>query len=158
MDAALFSQVRAQRFESFHWWNSSTAALGLFGPPNFGIQHIEEMVQFRKDWEKKGALAATGGDSAMGPVAGMGGGGVVAWDNFSYFDPSDKYSADGTFEYLEAQAKYLAEHKLGGQFGRANALKGEQTVKKFLKKYAIKPWQILQCESISLSSQIKEAT
>ena len=33
------------------------SALGLFGPPNFGIQHIEEMVQFRKDWEKKGALA-----------------------------------------------------------------------------------------------------
>ena len=58
----------------------------------------------------------------MGPVAGMGGGGGVAWDNFFYFDPSDKDSADGTFEYLEAQAKYLAEHKLGGEFGRANAL------------------------------------
>ena len=58
----------------------------------------------------------------MGPVAGMGGGGVVAWDNFFYFDPYDKSSADGAFEYLEAEAKYLAEHKLGGEFGRANAL------------------------------------
>jgi len=28
----------------------------------------------------------------MGPVAAMGGGGGVGWDNFFYFDPSDKYS------------------------------------------------------------------
>jgi hypothetical protein len=100
-------------------WDSS---LGMISPPDFGIQYIEEMVAYRKSWEKKGALVATGGDSAMGPVAGMGGGGMIAFDNFFYFDPHDKESTNGAFDYCDAQAKYVAEHKLGPEFSRTNAL------------------------------------
>jgi glycolate oxidase len=100
-------------------WDSS---LGLIGPPDYGTQYIEEMVAYRKSWEEKGALVATGGDSAMGPVAGFGGGGIIAFDNFFYFDPYDKESTEGACEYCDAQAKYVAEHKYGPEFSRANAL------------------------------------
>jgi hypothetical protein len=100
-------------------WDSS---LGMIGPPDFGIQYIEEMVEYRKSWEQKGALVATGGDSAMGPIAGMGGGGMVGFDNFFFYDPHDKASVEGACEYCDSQAKYMAEHKLGPDFSRVNAL------------------------------------
>lgn len=39
-----------------------------------------------------------------------------------FYDPHDKASVEGAFEYCESQAKYMAEHKLGPDFSRANAL------------------------------------
>lgn len=100
-------------------WDSSQ---GMFGPPDFGTKHIEEMVEYRKSWERKGVICDTGGDSAMGPAAGLGGGAMIAFDHFCYFDPADKESVDGTFDYYEAEAKYMAENKLGIELGRMNAL------------------------------------
>ena len=101
---------------------SSDSGNGLIGPPSFGTSQIEDVVKFRESWEKKGSLALTAGDCAIGPVAGMGGGGIIAFDNFAHFDPCDKKSIEGAFEFYEASAKMMRENKRGPEFGRVNAL------------------------------------
>jgi hypothetical protein len=101
---------------------TSDSGNGLIGPPSFGTPQIEEVVKFREGWEMKGAVVSGGGDCAMGPVAGMGGGGITAFDNFVYFDPFDRESTEGAFELYEASAKMMRENRRGPEFGRVNAL------------------------------------
>ncbi|MFC1932107.1 FAD-binding oxidoreductase [Chloroflexota bacterium] len=94
---------------------------GLRGVPDFGTAHIEEITEFKREWEKKGKIVAAGGDCTMGGIALIGGGGGAVWENFTHFDPHDKESTEGTFEFFEATAKYGREHKLGTPIERANA-------------------------------------
>ena len=35
---------------------------GTFGPPDYGTSSVEEITEFKKEWEKKGAIVAAGGD------------------------------------------------------------------------------------------------
>ena len=93
---------------------------GMSGSPDFGTAHIEEVTEFKKEWEKKGNIVAAGGDSTMGGLALIGGGGSTVWENFTHFDPYDKESTEGTFEFFEATAKYGKEHNLGTAMERAN--------------------------------------
>jgi glycolate oxidase len=86
---------------------------GMVGPPDFGASHIEEVSDFKREWEKKGAIVAAGGDCTMGGIGYMGGGGITMWENFTHFDPSDRDSTEGTCEFFDASYRYGVEHGLG---------------------------------------------
>ncbi len=95
-------------------------AFGLFGAPDFGIRYMDEVSAFKSDWEKKGNIVAAGGDCTMGGLALVGGGGGTVWENFTHFDPHDKESTEGTFEFFEAEAQWCREHKFPSM-SRTNA-------------------------------------
>ncbi len=95
---------------------------GMVGVPDFGTQHIEEAAEFKAQWEKKGSIVAAGGDCTMGGLALVGGGGGTVWENFTHFDPHDKESTEGTFEFFEASSKYIRENDLGPAMERANTV------------------------------------
>jgi hypothetical protein len=94
---------------------------GLAGPPDYGIKYVEEAGEFKSQWEKKGAIVEAGGDCMMGGIATIGGGATVVWENFTCFDPYDKESTVGTFEFFEATSKYGISKKWGSGMERSNA-------------------------------------
>jgi hypothetical protein len=49
-------------------------------------------------------IAATGGDSAMGSLSGIGGGGATGWEFFVNFDAYDKESIKGTCEFIDGNS------------------------------------------------------
>jgi glycolate oxidase len=93
---------------------------GLAGSPDYGIQYIEEASEFKKEWEKKGAMVAAGGDCTMGGIGVMGGGGATVWENFAHFDPYNKFSTEGTLEFFNATAKLGAEKGWGPPMEKQN--------------------------------------
>jgi hypothetical protein len=93
---------------------------GLFGPPDYGTQHIEDITNFKIEWEKKGQIVAAGGDCTMGGIGGMGGGGSMAWENFTHFDPHDKESTEGTLDFFNAATKFGMEKGYGPGMEKMN--------------------------------------
>lgn len=57
----------------------------------------------------------------MGAVGCLGGGGHFSVENFVHFDPYDKFSVEGTFDFFEASSKFNAENKLQADRSRMNA-------------------------------------
>jgi hypothetical protein len=101
-------------------------AFGLMGSIDFGAQRAEEAGQFKKEWEKKGAIVPQGGDAMMGPLGGQGGGGTGLWENFTCFDPHDRASTEGTLEFFRACTEYGRERRWGGPMENMNgAARGE---------------------------------
>jgi glycolate oxidase len=95
---------------------------GLNGSPDFGTRHIEEASAFKAEWEKKDTfMVDQGGDSAMGPIGGSGGGGTVGWECFTCFDPHDKKSTEGTCEFFEATTRIGKERGWGPGMERGQA-------------------------------------
>ncbi len=95
-------------------------AFGLPGSPDFGIQFIEEMTEFKKEWEKKGNIVAAGGDCTMGGIGVMGGGGATIWENFAHFDPASKKSTEGCLAFFDATAKLGIEKGWGPPMEKQN--------------------------------------
>ena len=85
---------------------SYDGCFGLPGSADFGASNAEEAGKFKKEWEKQGAVVEAGGDCQMGPIGGQGGGGTCLWENFTCFDPSDKFSTEGTLEFFDAATEY----------------------------------------------------
>jgi len=81
---------------------SYDGCFGFLGAGDLGAANAEEASQFKKEWEKRGAIVAAGGDCMMGPIGGQGGGGTCLWENFTCFDPYDKASIEGTLEFFDA--------------------------------------------------------
>ena len=79
---------------------------GLQGTPDYGTQFMEEVTEFKREWETKGQIVAAGGDCAMGGIGVMGGGGATVWENFAHFDPHDKESTEGTLDFFNASSAY----------------------------------------------------
>ncbi|MGD0487056.1 MAG: FAD-binding oxidoreductase [Syntrophorhabdales bacterium] len=104
------------------------------GPPDFTASYIPGAIEFKKSWEKKGAIVAAGGDSGMGGIGGMGGGGSVGIESFVHFDPHDKFSTEGTFEYYEAVVKYERENGLPPGLQRLNGLSRGSDGREFSKE------------------------
>jgi hypothetical protein len=94
---------------------------GLGGPPDHGTKFVEEATAFKKEWEKKGEIVASGGDCMMGGVGGMGGGGLAMWENFAHFDPHDKESTDGCLEFFNATSAYGISRGWGPGMEKMNA-------------------------------------
>ncbi|HTY81403.1 MAG TPA: FAD-dependent oxidoreductase [Dehalococcoidales bacterium] len=95
-------------------------AFGLPGEPDFGIQHIEEASDFKREWEKKGDIVAAGGDCTMGGIGVMGGGGITIWENFAHFDPYDEKSTRGCLAFFDATAKLGIEKGWGPPMEKQN--------------------------------------
>jgi hypothetical protein len=95
---------------------------GTFGPPDVGSSFVEEITDFKKKWEDKGAIVAAGGDCMMGGLGGMGGGAYVMWENFTCWDPHDKFSTEGTFEFFANSSKMGVERGWGPGMERVNQL------------------------------------
>ena len=74
---------------------------------------MEEAAEFKGQWERKGAIALSGGDSEMGGIGAMGGGGTNFWEFFTHFDPYSKESVEGTYEFFVAEDKHGREHGWG---------------------------------------------
>jgi glycolate oxidase len=85
---------------------SYDGCFGLLGSADFGTLNVEEAGEFKKEWEKHGAVVQGGGDCMMGPIGGQGGGGSCLWENFTNFDPYDKFSTEGTLELFDAATEY----------------------------------------------------
>jgi FAD/FMN-containing dehydrogenase len=85
---------------------SYDGCFGLFGAMDFGARNAEEAAEFKRQWERRGAIVAAGGDCMMGPIGGQGGGGTGLWENFTCFDPHDKTSTEGTLEFFDACTEF----------------------------------------------------
>ena len=85
---------------------SYDGCFGFPGSADYGASNAEEAGQFKKEWEQRGAVVEAGGDCQMGPIGGQGGGGTCLWENFTCFDPSDKFSTEGTLEFFDAATEY----------------------------------------------------
>jgi len=81
---------------------SYDGCFGFPGSADFGASNAEEAGQFKKEWEKRGAVVEAGGDCMMGPIGGQGGGGTCLWENFTCFDPHDQFSTEETLEFFDA--------------------------------------------------------
>ncbi len=79
---------------------------GFLGVPDYGAPNVEEVTEFKREWEKRGAIVAAGGDCMMGPIGGQGGGGTCLWENFTCFDPHDRESVEGTYKFFSACTEY----------------------------------------------------
>jgi len=95
---------------------------GTFGPPDYGASVLEELSEFKREWEKKGSIVAAGGDCTMGGVGGLGGGAFIMWENFTCWDPHDRDSVEGTFEFFESCDQLAKRKNLGVGMERQNAL------------------------------------
>jgi hypothetical protein len=87
---------------------------GIGGGPDYACQRVEIAAEFKRKWEQEhDYFVQAGGDSLMGGIGGIGGGGATAWENFTHFDSHSGESVKGTYEFFEATSKYGMEHGLG---------------------------------------------
>jgi hypothetical protein len=97
---------------------------GLGGTPDYATfeetPKVEQVRDFKAEWEKTGNIVAAGGDAMMGGVGGMGGGGMTMWENFTHFDPYNKESTEGTLEFFNAAASYGREKGWGPGMEKMN--------------------------------------
>jgi hypothetical protein len=97
---------------------------------NFGLSSnlfvsaslMEEAAALKRQWEREGtAIAAVGGDSDMGSISIIGGGGPTGWEFFTHFDAYDKSTIDGARAFIDATQRWMSGKKLGADMGRWNA-------------------------------------
>lgn len=82
---------------------------------------MEEAAALKKKWETEtNYIAATGGDSDMGSLSTIGGGGTMGWEFFTNFDAYDKESVKGTNEFFNASQEWMHSKGLGADFSRWN--------------------------------------
>ena len=83
---------------------------------------MEEAAAIKKEWEQTHtSVAAVGGDSDMGSMSGIGGGGTTGWEFFVHFDAYDKESIKGSDALVEITDKWQREKGFGPDFGRWNS-------------------------------------
>jgi hypothetical protein len=97
---------------------------------NFGLSSniyvstalMEEASAFKRKYEKEWtSFAATGGDSEMGGLSMMGGGGALMWEFFVNFDAYEKASVEGTCAFIDESQKWMFSKGLGRDMGRGNS-------------------------------------
>ena len=82
---------------------------------------MEEAHELKENFAKNNTcIADTGGDSDMGSVAILGGGGVTGWEFFVCFDRYDKPSISGTYQFINKTQEWMNKHKLGTDMGKWN--------------------------------------
>lgn len=84
-------------------------------------KYMEEAHELKEKYAKEHThIADTGGDSDMGSLAILGGGGVTGWEFFVNFDRYDKPSIAGTNDFINITQQFMTERKLGVDMGRWN--------------------------------------
>jgi len=82
---------------------------------------MEEAAALKRKWEQEHTgIAAVGGDSSMGSVSGMGGGGTTNWEFFVHFDAFSLDSIKDASDHIDETQKWMFEKGLGVDFGRIN--------------------------------------
>ena len=82
---------------------------------------VEEAGALKKKYEEEGTfMAKVGGNSSMGGLSGIGGGGGVSWEFFAHFDSYEDESVKGVCEYFKVTNKWMADKGLGGCMGKTN--------------------------------------
>jgi len=94
---------------------------GLSGNLFVATSVIEEAAELKDRWAKTHtAIADTGGDSDMGSLSTIGGGGGTGWEFFVNFDAYDKPSIQGSCEFIAETQKWMHAKGLGVDMGRIN--------------------------------------
>ncbi len=98
---------------------------GVFGLSNNvwkTAEIIEEATALKIKWEQEtNYLVQSGGDSSMGNVSSIGGGGATGWEFFTHFDAYDKESIRGCKELSDACQEFHNKYSLGPDFCRWNS-------------------------------------
>ncbi|MEI6101175.1 MAG: FAD-binding oxidoreductase [Eubacteriales bacterium] len=82
---------------------------------------MEEASALKKKWEDEHThIAQVGGDSDMGSITIMGGGGSTGWEFFTHFDSYEKESVEGTADFFNATQEWMTQKKLGVDMGKWN--------------------------------------
>lgn len=82
---------------------------------------MEEASALKRKWEVETPyIAATGGDSEMGSITIIGGGGPTGWEFFTNFDAYDKESIKGTAAFFNDTQRWMNEKGLGVDMGHWN--------------------------------------
>jgi hypothetical protein len=94
---------------------------GLSGNVFISASLMEEASALKKKWEDEtNYIAQVGGDSDMGSITIMGGGGSTGWEFFTHFDAYDKASVKGTADFFNATQDWMNQKKLGVDMGKWN--------------------------------------
>ncbi|MGE5423570.1 MAG: FAD-binding oxidoreductase [Ignavibacteriales bacterium] len=94
---------------------------GLSGNVFVSASVMEEASALKKKWEDDtNYIAKVGGDSDMGSICTMGGGGTTGWEFFTHFDSYDKESVKGTGDFFNATQDWMAMKGLGLDMGKWN--------------------------------------
>lgn len=106
---------------NFTYCGSFEGNVGLTSNVYVATSVIEEISGIRRKWEQeRGGIAATGGDSAMGSISLIGGGGMTGWEFFCHFDAYDKNSIDLVKEHIDTTQAWMFSKGLGIDMGRWN--------------------------------------
>jgi glycolate oxidase len=91
---------------------------GLSGNVFVSARLMEEAAALKKKWEQETPyIAQHGGDSDMGSVTIIGGGGPTGWEFFTNYDAHDKESIKGTYAFFKDTQRWMHEKKLGVDMG-----------------------------------------
>jgi len=83
---------------------------------------VEEAAALKRKWEQTHTgVAAVGGDSDMGSVSGIGGGGTTGWEFFVHFDAFDLDSIEDANALIDESHEWMMKKGLGPDFGRWNS-------------------------------------
>jgi hypothetical protein len=94
---------------------------GLSGNLFVSSRVMEEAAALKRKWELETPyIAATGGDSDMGSICIIGGGGPTGWEFFTFFDAYDKASIKGTADFFNDSQRWMIEKGLGVDMGHWN--------------------------------------
>lgn len=94
---------------------------GLTGNVFVSSSLMEEASALKRKWElESDCIAAVGGDSDMGSISVMGGGGATGWEFFTQFDAYDKESIKNTKLFADATQEWMTSKGLGVDFCRWN--------------------------------------
>lgn len=84
-------------------------------------KYMDEVVAMKKEWEDKyNYFAQVGGDSGLGSMTRVGGGGSTGFEFFIHFDAHDKESIRGTCAYIDHTAEWMKKNGFGMDLGRVN--------------------------------------
>ncbi|OHE64666.1 MAG: hypothetical protein A2Y36_12190 [Treponema sp. GWA1_62_8] len=94
---------------------------GLSGNMFVSAKVMEEAAALKRKWELEHThIAAHGGDSDMGSISIIGGGGPTGWEYFTNFDAHDKASIKGTADFFNETQRWMTEKGLGVDMGHWN--------------------------------------
>lgn len=122
MDYVLMYLIRmGHKNLNFVYCGAYEGNFGLSGNLYVSASVMEEAAALKKKWETETThIAAIGGDSDMGSICIIGGGGPTGWEFFTHFDAHDKTSIKGTRDFFNDTQRWMNEKKLGVDMGHWN--------------------------------------
>jgi glycolate oxidase len=83
------------------------------GTPDFAVEAAPTMIEVLKKQQEKGLLPATGGDSLMSTITGIGGGGDFHFEQFVQYACADPESVNAAIECLHTAGQFGLQTRPG---------------------------------------------